>query len=34
MARELERMSYKDLNELELKIQKAKAGAQDRTRTS
>ena len=33
MARELERMSYKDLTELELKIRKAKAGVQDRTRT-
>jgi DNA-binding protein H-NS len=32
MARELERMSYKDLTELELKIRKAKAGVQDRTR--
>ena len=32
MARELERMSYKDLTELENKIRKAKAGVQDRTR--
>jgi DNA-binding protein H-NS len=32
MARELDRMSYKDLTELELKIRKAKAGVQDRTR--
>jgi DNA-binding protein H-NS len=32
MARELERMSYKDLTELELKIRKAKVGVQDRTR--
>src|SRR4030095_12855100 len=33
MARELDRMSYKDLQELELKVKKAKATAQDRTRT-
>ena len=33
MARDLERMSYKDLQELELKIRKAKANAQDRART-
>jgi DNA-binding protein H-NS len=33
MAREqLDRMSYKDLQELELKVKKAKASAQDRTR--
>lgn len=32
MARELERMSYKDLTDLENKIRKAKAGVQDRTR--
>ena len=33
MAKELERMSFKDLQELELKIKKAKASVQDRTRT-
>ena len=33
MARDLERMSYKDLQELELKVRKAKASAQDRSRT-
>jgi len=33
MARELDRMSYKDLSELELKVKKAKAAAQDRSRT-
>ena len=33
MARDLERMSYKDLQELELKIKKAKATVQDRSRT-
>jgi len=33
MARDLDRMSYKDLQELELKVKKAKASAQDRTRT-
>jgi DNA-binding protein H-NS len=33
MARELERMSYKDLQELELKVRKAKASAQDRSRS-
>jgi DNA-binding protein H-NS len=32
MARELERMSYKDLTELEMRIRKAKAGVHDRTR--
>jgi DNA-binding protein H-NS len=32
MARELERMSYKDLQELELKVRKAKVSAQDRSR--
>src|SRR4029078_1632377 len=33
MARERDRMSYTDLQELELKVKKAKASAQDRTRT-
>jgi DNA-binding protein H-NS len=33
MAKELERMSFKDLQELELKVRKAKASVQDRTRT-
>ena len=33
MAKELDRMSFKDLQELELKIKKAKASVQDRTRT-
>jgi DNA-binding protein H-NS len=33
MARELDRMSFKDLQELELKIKKAKATVQDRSRT-
>lgn len=32
MARELERMSLKELQELELKVKKARAGAQDRSR--
>jgi DNA-binding protein H-NS len=32
MARELDRMSYKDLQELELKLKKAKASAQERSR--
>jgi DNA-binding protein H-NS len=32
MARELERMSYKDLTELEGRIRRAKAGVHDRTR--
>ena len=32
MARELDRMSFKELQELELKVKKAKASAQDRTR--
>jgi DNA-binding protein H-NS len=32
MAREYERMSFKELQELELKIKKAKAGAQERSR--
>ena len=33
MARELDRMSLRELQELELKVRKAKAGAQDRNRT-
>jgi DNA-binding protein H-NS len=33
MARELERMSLRELQELELKVRKARAGAQDRSRT-
>jgi DNA-binding protein H-NS len=33
MARELERMSLKELQELELKVKKARASAQDRSRT-
>ncbi len=33
MARELDRMSYKDLQDLELKVRRAKASAQDRSRT-
>lgn len=33
MARDLDRMSYKDLQDLELKVKKAKASAQDRSRT-
>lgn len=33
MARDLERMSFKDLQELELKVKKAKASVQDRSRT-
>jgi DNA-binding protein H-NS len=32
MARDLERMSFKDLQELELKVRKAKASVQDRRR--
>lgn len=32
MARELDRMSVKELQELELKVRKAKANAQDRSR--
>ena len=32
MARELDRMSLRELQELELKVRKAKAGAQDRSR--
>jgi DNA-binding protein H-NS len=32
MARDLERMSFKDLQDLELKVRKAKASAQDRSR--
>lgn len=32
MAREYDRMSFKELQELELKIKKAKAGVQDRSR--
>jgi DNA-binding protein H-NS len=32
MARDLDRMSFKDLQELELKIKKAKASVQDRSR--
>jgi DNA-binding protein H-NS len=33
MARELERMSLRELQELELKVKKARATAQDRSRT-
>lgn len=33
MARDLDRMSFKDLQELELKVKKAKASVQDRSRT-
>lgn len=33
MARDLDRMSFKDLQELELKVKKAKVSAQDRSRT-
>jgi DNA-binding protein H-NS len=32
MAREIDRMSFKELQELELKVAKAKAAAQDKTR--
>ena len=32
MAKELERMSLKELTELELKVKKARAGVQDRSR--
>jgi len=33
MAKDLERMSFKELQELELKVKKAKAAAQDRSRS-
>ena len=33
MARDLDRMSLKELQELELKVKKARAGLQDRSRT-
>jgi len=33
MAKELDRMSLKELQELELKVRKARAGVQDRSRT-
>ena len=33
MAKDLDRMSFKDLQELELKVKKAKASAQDRSRS-
>jgi DNA-binding protein H-NS len=32
MAKDLDRMSFKELQELELKLKKAKASAEDRTR--
>jgi len=33
MAKDLERMSFKELSELELKVKRAKAGAQERSRS-
>ena len=33
MAKDLDRMSYKELQELELKLKKAKASAEDRSRS-
>lgn len=33
MAKELDRMSLRELQELELKVQKARAGVQDRSRS-
>ena len=33
MAKDLDRMSFKELSELELKVKKAKSGAQERSRS-
>jgi DNA-binding protein H-NS len=33
MAKDLERMSFKELSQLELKVKRAKAGAQERSRS-